>query len=300
MAKAYCDNKDVFIRSMAETPHVQIIDSTMAAGGAEGGAAVSYEVQNNAGVEVWQSAQQDPLEEKADDDCSYDEGLFLNRVQEIAADIRSRAPNTLYIEWDVNPWSSPPQANILETFRSNGFKTLPGHESQIVAGDLATLRDSLEQSFPGHKNPHKLSVRRMATVQHGTDFGLIFQEAYSLPSPVWAQQATDCCEVWATRDKASEKWLSFVGYHKEDGDKPAVILCLCVAAGVVGIHAAGTRPQYQKQGLFQEMLYSALTEHLPKTSTSCTRYVASARSTSATFFQTHGAVPVAKKVKFLV
>lgn len=350
MAKAYCDNKDLFMRSMDNTPHIQIIDSTISIGGARNGitqneATVSYQIQNNAGVEVWQKAaateaQGADKNNNEDDnfkDNSYDEAAvkFLQRVKEIAADIRTRAPHTLFVEWDVNPFSAPlPQAQMLETFRPNGYTTLPGHDSHIVAGSLTTLESSLlkqqierkqknssdqqqQQLPPIDYNKDRLDIHRLSTKEHGVDFGTMVHTSYGMP-PVWDQQVIDCAVVWALRDSNSDVYRHYVGYIRSDDDDdeneieiengqepkrqtPVCCMTLCLGAGIVGIHAAGTHPNYQKQGFFQELLYLVVRDHLPATIKKMyPKYAASARSTSAALFQKHGAVTVASKFKFLV
>jgi GNAT superfamily N-acetyltransferase len=286
-AKAYCENKDIFLRSLGGLPHLEIVDAILALGNST--TRLSYCLQDNADVEIWQVAQ-DPTNEE------YTDQELMAQLKEVVADIKIKAPNVLHVELDVNPWFNPPQKKLMETLRVNGYKLCPGHDSLIMVGEISHLCESLSPAV--NNAPRQLTVQRMSEPQHGRDFSVVVNTAFHLP-PIWCQQSVDRLVINATRDRDSHRFFYFVGYLDSNGD-PAVCLTLCLTAGVVGIHWAATHPKYQKQGLFQELVYTVMKELLPKYSAEYTYYTASARSTSAAFFQKHGAVPVATKYKYVL
>lgn len=287
MAKAYCSNKNICQRSFSGTPHIQVIDATTST--TSGNYNFSYTVQNHAGTEIWQSTFQEGDE--------FEEKPFLVALQEIVADIKIRAPKVLFTEFDVHPCASP---KLIEALKRHGYQSSPGHESVIVTGEIKVLSTSLGSS----SSSKQLSVLRLSQPQHGRDFGRACVEAYGLEGTPWGDQLIDCAECWATRERDSPQYLYFVGYYTTETNSkdPAVCLALCLAAGIVGIHLAGTRPKYQRKGLFHELLSTVLQEHLPKYNgdQNYTHYAASARSTTAVFFQKHGAIAAATKSKYLI
>ena len=113
MAAAYCNNKDVFLRAKANTPHIRIMDETIRISKNKNRTTtVCYEIQNNAGCEVWQNsvaASLNGAKGEQDGDDEYDHETFLQSVNQIASAIRAAAPNALYVEWEVNPCSVPSQ-----------------------------------------------------------------------------------------------------------------------------------------------------------------------------------------------
>lgn len=289
MARAYANNKDVLNRSYVGTPYIQVLDRTWTLG--ESIVRVSYCLQDNAGVELWQ-----PAPENAEQQVSWIQDFaseFLRQLQQIVADIRRQAPRVLHVEFELSPCSWPPQDQLRKILQDNGYKD-SGHDSWIVAGDVSHMVESLGKTLMMFgDNQQRLNVVRLSTKQHGRDFGTVFNEAYQMPS-VWGQQSAECFMIQAERDSESQQYLRFVGYLDEE---PVVCAFLCMAAGVVGIHYAGTRPAHQKQGLFQELVYTVLKDHVTA-SEYATTYVASARPTSAPFFLKHGAHVAATKYKY--
>lgn len=321
LAAAYVANKAAWMRVLDGTPHVRLVHTDE----------VTYHLQQNAGVEVWRTA----LRCTGDDD--HDAAALRDCVRRTVAAITAATPQCLFIEWEVHPCVSPRPDLMMRVFQEDCCSHIPGHNSTILAGEVATLAHALrDASMP----KSAIELTRVRTAAQGRDYGVVYNEAYDVPTgSAWAEQVIGGMEAAGVRDADSDVWFHYVGYAEagdsgsvSDGDcvaegeggrgdgagagagegsgggssarargdrerVPATCLSVCLAAGVAGFEFSGTRPQFRRRGYAAAMRRFALA---PLVAAGVRYYVSSARRITDGFLLRRGAVKVGSKRKVVV